>query len=137
MNVSRQIGWSNESNLLYQILKQITRLTSVVFGLKPKYKEYTAIYSHDTDGTVTVVAEFENTVGTPVIVNGGLGTIVMTFSEVSSYSNVIGYCYSGNNDDITYQPWLIKNNSPSVLIQSSDTLPAAQINIRVYIKILL
>ena len=137
MNVSRQIGWSNESNLLYQILKQITRLTSVVFGLKPKYKEYTAIYSQDNDGTVTVIAEFENTVGTPVIVSGGLGTIDMTFSEVSSYSNIIGYCYSGNNDDITYQPWLVKNNSPNISIQSSDTLTSGQVNIRVYIKILL
>ncbi len=47
MNVSRQIGWSNESNLLYQILKQLNRLTSVLFGLKeaatPKYKVYTAL----------------------------------------------------------------------------------------------
>jgi hypothetical protein len=42
-SISRQIGWSNESNLLYQILKQLTRLTSVVFGLKPKYKVYTAL----------------------------------------------------------------------------------------------
>ena len=42
-SVSRQIGWSNESNLLYQILKQITKLTSVVFGLKPKYKVFTAL----------------------------------------------------------------------------------------------
>jgi hypothetical protein len=42
-SISRQIGWSNESNLLYQILKQLTRLTSVVFALKPKYKVYTAL----------------------------------------------------------------------------------------------
>ena len=47
MNVSRQIGWGAESNLLYQILKQLNRLTSVLFGLKeattPKYKVYTAL----------------------------------------------------------------------------------------------
>jgi hypothetical protein len=43
MSVSRQIGWSNESNLLYQILKQLTRLTAVIFGLKPKYKVFTAL----------------------------------------------------------------------------------------------
>ena len=43
MNVSRQIGWSNESNLLYQILKQLNRLSSIMFGLKPKYKVYTAL----------------------------------------------------------------------------------------------
>lgn len=42
MQVSRQIGWSNESNLLYQILKQLNKLTSVLFNLKPKYKVFTA-----------------------------------------------------------------------------------------------
>jgi hypothetical protein len=41
--ISRQIGWSNESNLLYQILNQIIKLTSVVFALKPKYKVFTAL----------------------------------------------------------------------------------------------
>lgn len=43
MNISKQIGWSNESNLLYQILKQLTRLTGVIFNLTPKYKVYTAL----------------------------------------------------------------------------------------------
>ena len=41
--ISRQIGWSQESNLLYQILKQLNKLTSIMFGLKPKYKVYTAL----------------------------------------------------------------------------------------------
>ena len=42
-SVSRQIGWSQESNLLWQILNQITKLTAVVFALKPKYKVFTAL----------------------------------------------------------------------------------------------
>jgi hypothetical protein len=42
-SISRQIGWSQESNLLYQILNQLTKLTSIMFGLKPKYKVYTAL----------------------------------------------------------------------------------------------
>jgi hypothetical protein len=42
-SVSRQIGWSQESNLLYQILNQITKLTAVVFALKPKYRVFTAL----------------------------------------------------------------------------------------------
>jgi hypothetical protein len=41
--ISRQIGWSQESNLLWQILKQLNKLTSIMFGLKPKYKVYTAL----------------------------------------------------------------------------------------------
>lgn len=63
MNVSRQIGWSNESNLLYQILKQITRLTSVVFGLKPKYKVYTALVFQNGIESPPQAIELENTIG--------------------------------------------------------------------------
>jgi hypothetical protein len=44
---SRQIGWGTESNLLWQILKQLNKLTSVLFGLKeaatPNYKVFTAL----------------------------------------------------------------------------------------------
>lgn len=44
---SREIGWSQESNLLWQILKQLNRLTSVIFALKqaatPTYKVFTAL----------------------------------------------------------------------------------------------
>lgn len=137
MNVSRQIGWSNESNLLYQILKQITKLTSVVFGLKPKYKEYTALYSQALDGTVTEVAEFENTAGTLTIIGNSLGNITISFSEITNYSAIIGYVYSGNDDDSTYEPWLVKNSSPDIFLVSSNLLLVYQNYIRVYIKILL
>jgi hypothetical protein len=57
---NRQIGWSQESNLLWQILKQINKLTSVIFGLKeaatPKYKVYTALLTQsggDNGGELT------------------------------------------------------------------------------------
>ena len=47
--LSRQIGWGTESNLLWQILKQLKQLASVIFSLKqaatPKYKVYTALLS--------------------------------------------------------------------------------------------
>jgi hypothetical protein len=47
--ISKQIGWSQESNLLYEILRQLNRLTSTIFGLSqaaaPKYKVYTALLS--------------------------------------------------------------------------------------------
>jgi hypothetical protein len=62
MNVSRQIGWSQESNLLYQILKQLNKLTSIMFDLKPKYKVYTALLTQTgTDAPVATV--LENTIG--------------------------------------------------------------------------
>ncbi len=41
---NRQIGWSQESNLLWSISSQIQRLISVVSkSLAPKYKVYTAL----------------------------------------------------------------------------------------------
>lgn len=62
MNISRQIGWGTESNLLYQILKQITRLTSIMFSLKPNYKVFTALVSQD-GGNDPILVILENTIG--------------------------------------------------------------------------
>jgi len=41
--LSKQIGWSNESNLLWEILKKLNRLAGIITGLKPKYKVFTAL----------------------------------------------------------------------------------------------
>jgi hypothetical protein len=49
--ISRQIGWSQESNLLYQILNQLNKLTSVLFGLKE------AALFKNKDITSSVVAD--------------------------------------------------------------------------------
>jgi hypothetical protein len=44
---SQQIGWSQESKLLWYILKQLNQLAGAIFNLKtqatPKYKVYTAL----------------------------------------------------------------------------------------------
>ncbi|NDB81367.1 MAG: hypothetical protein EB127_01265 [Alphaproteobacteria bacterium] len=45
--LSKQIGWSNESNLLWEILKKLNRLAGIIGGLKPKYKVFTALVSQD------------------------------------------------------------------------------------------
>ena len=50
--VSRGIGWSQESNLLWQILNQLSKLTSIIFGLKPKYKVYTALLTQSGDSSI-------------------------------------------------------------------------------------
>jgi hypothetical protein len=39
----KQIGWSQESNLLWEILRQLNKLAGAIFNLKPKYKVYTAL----------------------------------------------------------------------------------------------
>ena len=55
--ISRGIGWSQESNLLWYILKQLNQLTGVLFGLKPKYKVYTALLTQSGgDGEDDVVS---------------------------------------------------------------------------------
>jgi hypothetical protein len=91
MNVSRQIGWSNESNLLYQILKQLTRLTAVIFGLKPKYKVFTALLTQNGgDGPLTTLSG-ALTVG----VTYKLGTIQGNddFTNVGAPTNEFGISF--------------------------------------------
>jgi hypothetical protein len=63
MNVSRQIGWSQESNLLYQILKQLNKLTSIMFGLKPKYKVYTALVTQNGGDDQLILEDEPLTIG--------------------------------------------------------------------------
>jgi hypothetical protein len=89
MSVSRQIGWSNESNLLYQILKQITRLTSVVFGLKPKYKVYTALLTQTGTSSSNAVIDLPLLPGTTykIIDNDG---DTADFTNVGAPNNTPG-----------------------------------------------
>ena len=62
-SISRQIGWSQESNLLYQILNQLTRLTSVLFSLKPNYKVYTALLTQSGGSNSYEISSGSLTIG--------------------------------------------------------------------------
>lgn len=90
MNISRQIGWSNESNLLYQILKQLTKLTGVIFNLTPKYKVYTALLTQSGGDNI-------------VNINGSDLTIGVTY-QIDDSSGGADYTNVGapNNDNGTY-----------------------------------
>jgi hypothetical protein len=89
---NRQIGWSQESNLLWQILKQINKLTSVIFGLKeaatPKYKVYTALLTQsggdgeNGDNGGTAVGNY------PELVIGRTYYIVDNFQLECDFTNV-------------------------------------------------
>jgi hypothetical protein len=58
--VSKQIGWSQESNLLYEILRKLGELAGIASKVKP-YKVYSAIITDDEpDVAVTIL---ENTIG--------------------------------------------------------------------------
>lgn len=85
-NVSRQIGWSNESNLLYQILNQLIRLTKVVFSSAPK-----TTYTFPTTGvsTFTVTAITGKTVITAS--RSGLIKIITTgVAPTLDYLQIVG-----------------------------------------------
>lgn len=70
---NKQIGWSNESNLLWQIAKQLERLTDVTSKVSgSNYLKYVALLSQSgTDAPVATV--LENTLG-----------VTITYSRVST-----------------------------------------------------
>jgi hypothetical protein len=96
-SVSRQIGWSQESNLLYQILKQITRLTSVVFGLKPKYKVFTALLTQSGGNDPQSLSSGAVTKGVTYRIDGGNDG---DFSNVGAPSNDDSIYFIAINNEI-------------------------------------
>ena len=97
--VSRQIGWSQESNLLYQILNQLNKLTSVLFGLKeaatPSYKVYTALLTQsggDSPEQANYINQGPLTIGVSCYISQNLplnqgGT---DFTNVGATNNEVG-----------------------------------------------
>lgn len=88
--VSRQIGWSNESNLLYQILNQLSYLGSIIFNLKPKYKVYSALLTQS--GINPPVANvLENTIGdiTYSYVDEGKYQIICTTPSFTQFKTMV------------------------------------------------
>ena len=90
---SRQIGWGTESNLLWQILKQLNKLTSVLFGLKeaatPNYKVYTALLTQNGGDVPTLSMDGPLEIGvTYEILDDDSGTV--DFTNVGAPNNNIG-----------------------------------------------
>lgn len=102
MNVSRQIGWSNESNLLYQILKQLNRLSSIMFGLKPKYKVYTALLTQSGADSPDGVGSGLITIGVTYQITASESTT--DFTNVGAPNNEIGTWFIATGD--TPNNWL-------------------------------
>ena len=92
MNVSRQIGWSNESNLLYQILKQLNKLAGVLSSLvnnsTPKYKVYTALLTQSGGDDVLTVNSGNLTIGVTYFINDT--QVGMDFTNVGAPNNDVG-----------------------------------------------
>lgn len=115
--LSRQIGWGTESNLLWQILKQLKQLASIIFSLKaaatPKYKVFTAnLYQTGGDDPQTI-SSGSLTIGvTYLIVDLGVGE-GCDFTNVGAPNNNIGTWFIatgttpnnwGTNIGLSYNP---------------------------------
>ena len=89
---SRQIGWGTESNLLWQILKQLNKLTSVLFGLKeaatPNYKVYTALLTQSGGDNPATTNSGELTIGGTYTIDDNSGGLDVT--NLGSPNNNIG-----------------------------------------------
>jgi hypothetical protein len=120
---SRQIGWGTESNLLWQILKQLNKLTSVLFGLKeaatPNYKVYTALLTQ-TGGDNELFIEDFLTVGTQNIIKGvsyyiDVNTENVDFSSIGAPSNAEGTNFIATadklNSDFPDVTWSLRYNT--------------------------
>jgi hypothetical protein len=95
-SVSRQIGWSQESNLLWQILNQITKLTSVVFGLKPKYRVFTALVSQTGTSDELILSSGKVTKGVTYRIDAASDG---DFSNVGAFSNEGGTYFIAINSE--------------------------------------
>lgn len=147
---SRQIGWGTEDNLLWQISKQLERLTCVTAGgcgsittttttTLPPYKVYTALLNQDSLGDIIVVSTLENTLGVVDSISGTFGNIVIAFVDPVIIENqMIGFTYSGGEPDTKYYGWVVAYQSPTnVLLISSGVAGGEQqkeirVDIRVY-----
>ena len=85
----KQIGWSQESNLLWEILRQLNKLAGAIFNLKPKYKVQTALLTQ-SGGDV------------PSMVYGDAGNILVgvTYRIISNPNNFDFTPYGAPNSDI-------------------------------------
>ena len=139
MQVSRQIGWSQESNLLYQILKQLNQLTSVIFGLKPKYKVYTALLTQEGENAPVAII-LENTLGVDIVwTRLSTGFYRATPSESIFLENKTFHFVNSNNQGVNFEVESFLNDTDDWRIQVSDTgevvdssLQNLPIEIRVY-----
>lgn len=137
--VTRQIGWSQESNLLYYILQQLIKLKGVIFNLTPKYKTLDVLLSQTGTSAPTIIAVLENTIGGDFTLDyGGAGVYNLTFpnGQFTAQNNILGFAYSGGNDDSTsYQGFIVTFNNDDKITLHNPNGRNEHIIIRASIKI--
>jgi hypothetical protein len=143
---NRQIGWSQESNLLWEISRELDQLTKVVSASAAPvapYKVYTAIYTQNggANPTPVLINALENTItpgDTPVISYFNLGIYTITFSSaVLTIGKVFATCNTWGDDGvspISSSAWP-QGDAQSVVIGNQFGYDAANyisVEIRVY-----
>jgi hypothetical protein len=96
MGISKQIGWGTESNILYEILKELKRLKSTIFGLKPKYKVYTALLTQTGEDSYDGITSGPVTKGVTYLISGDDGD----FSNVGAPNNNSDTFFVAINNEI-------------------------------------
>ena len=126
---SRQIGWGTESNLLWQILKQLNKLTSVLFGLKPNYKVYTALLTQ-TGTSAPVATVVENTIDeTLTWAYDTVGQYTLSLSPFTgSGPFVVGKTIVFIGNALNYDLPLYANNSTSAGIPQNGAIVVRNFN---------
>jgi len=85
---NRQIGWSQESNLLWNISAQIQKLISVISkSLAPKYKVYTALLTQSGGNDPQSIYEGELTIGVTYFINESAILDGCDFTNVGAPNN--------------------------------------------------
>lgn len=112
---NRQIGWSQESNLLWYILSQLKKLTSVIFSLKPKYKVYTALLTQSGGDNSQGINTGELTIGVTYLINDS--SAGMDFTNVGAPNNDLGTYFVATGT--TPNSWGIDEGGPSILLYNT------------------
>lgn len=98
---SRQIGWSNESNLLWEINKQLQKLIGVTNNAIPTYKVYTALL---TQGGASFLYQLDATTHAQNVTKGVTYTISNAsdgdFLNVGAPNNDLGTSFVAINNNI-------------------------------------
>jgi hypothetical protein len=122
--ISRQIGWSNESNILYQILNQLTRLAGIITGLKPAYKVYTALLTQSGGDTLNnFISSGLLTVGVTYVIDENIsGT--GDFTNVGSPNNNVGtyFVATGTTPNSWTESTLVYVNAAPVVKVLENTI---------------
>jgi hypothetical protein len=139
---NKQIGWSNESNLLWQIAKQVERLTAVTSTISggDSYLKYVALLTYEP-ASAPVATVLENTLSGPIVwtrdsAGNYVGTLNGAFTEgkTACFYTHDGFNGStGSSGAVRYDSnsvWVTFNDDNGTYIDS-DGAPDS-IEIRVY-----